>query len=236
MICKNLKIKKINWLVLTLLTIIVIFSIPIFFNMVMNFYISNFDYADITRNTWINFFGNYYGGILGASVGGVIAYKIAKFQIDLNNQNIAGKEKREKQYEIFKNLIVNSAEFVNDIVPSIDFVKAYNLIPLEFPSNKIIKDIKVKFDTLLSNKKIDFTKPEDQQAFARERDEILTELLNEMGKILNFEINEEYVKSLYYPSGYKQSIDQINKTNENLNNFLEGKSTFSIKIVKPDKE
>jgi len=83
--------------------IILIIIIPI----IMNFSIFKYptERTNGTREDWMGFFSNYSGGIIG----GVVAYIIAKFQIQNNNSGKTIDDKRNEklalqkvQYEILK--------------------------------------------------------------------------------------------------------------------------------------
>jgi hypothetical protein len=157
--------------------------------------------------------------IFALIVGPIMAVQVQKL-IDRT------KEKKGRRLWVFKTLMATRHATL-----SIDHVSALNRIDLEFPDNrafhKVIEAWKMYFDNLSAAPKSEH----DLSVWVAKNDDLLAELLYQMGKSLNFKFDRSLIKrNVYSPRGHAKIEYENNAIREKLIEVFEGKRTLPIDV------
>jgi hypothetical protein len=141
----------------------------------------------------------------------------------------ASKEERDRRLNIFKTLMATRAT-------TVDFrhVQALNMIDVEFSSNSS-EDVAVRnswkeyLDALN-----DHTEFNEAHNLEKRRD-LLAELLQRMGKALNYEFNFAYLKGrAYYPQGHEDDAVDNLKTKKAWLEIVEGNKPLKMELIQSE--
>lgn len=143
---------------LFLYTTIVLLLIPIIANWLISWH-SSYTVLISNKNQeiWLSFYATWFSGIIGSIIGGVIAYQLAKMQLDSNRENqtrlLKQEEKRKiiiNTYESYKTLKQNILQTIIDIRNDcINIAEDINKCNIYFDPNKFNKQLN-KFNKRLN--------------------------------------------------------------------------------------
>ena len=168
---------------------------------------------------------SYWLVIIAVIVGPILAVQIQKF---IENRNTI----KERKMHIFKTLMATRATTVSPL-----HVEALNMIDIEFHNdNKIVDAWKLLLDNFMNFPK----NPKDPNyqtkldASAEKSGELLSDLLSEMAKALNYDFDKVHLKrGGYIPQGHADIEFEQNFIRGRVTDLFLGRTSIPINIVKP---
>ena len=162
------------------------------------------------------------------SIGAIILGPILAVQIEKYLER--HRENKNRRLSIFKTLMATRGS-----VLSWDHVEALNRIDLEFSGNrkfvKVIQAWKAYFDNLSQKA---YT-PEESIVWANKNQDLLTDLLYEMGHSLGFNFDKVLIKrNVYSPVGHAKIEYEQEQIRNSMLEILSGNKSFPITLKSDD--
>lgn len=204
---KKIKVK----LFYVLLLIAIIILIPLITNKLISFsWSGTVKISNKTQETWVLFYASWFSGIIGSIIGGVIAFQLAKLQIDMSaEQQRKSYIKAERikialiAYQDYKLAFQNGLEMANNIFTY--FSTLYSESRNQYLS--LDMDKYINLDHKIENQHINFLA-------------LLNKHIIIFSELDNYSKDEGNIKYKTITSELKSILDEWNKSNKLLKSIL----------------
>lgn len=139
------------------------------------------------------------------------------------------RETKKRRRWIFELLMANRATPL-----SVDFVRALNMIDVEFyGNNRKLKKVRNSWHALMDH----FASVRDSEVWTEKVSDLQADLLMNMAESLDYEFDTTLIKkSAYYPKGLGEMEEDINVIRKNLIDLLSGKSSIPVSFEVEESE
>lgn len=162
--------------------------------------------------------------ILAIIIGPIAAVQVQKFLE-------RARDKRNRKLFVFKTLMATRGSAL-----SYSHVEALNRIDLEFSDNKKYENIILAWKEYFDNL---HQKADDNQlpVWAAKNEELLSNLLYEMGQSLGYKFDKVLIKrNIYSPIGHATVEREQENLRKHLNEVLDGQRTIPMTLIQDDEQ